>query len=386
MRAVDRSLTLVATALLLVASAACARAPAPASPASGAPSAAGPASAAAPPTAPSGAPAAAPAAAAPSSAAPSAPPRTVKVTLGVLGTTSDGPMFVAYDRGYFKEQGLDVELVPFATSTEMIAPLSTNQLQVGAGGINAGLLNAIQRGVPLKFVADKNHTPPEYKGSGWIVRKDLLDAGAIREPRDLKGRVVGLGSTASVADSELNVLLQRGGLSMSDVEIKDLKYADQPVAFSTKAVDIAYTFEPFSGAVIRAGFADMWLTSGSIIPNHEQSIVMFSPKFAEDADAGTRWMIGYIRGVREMKRAFATLPGDEGVARILTEHTNVKDVNTIRNSPPGAVNPNGYLFGETIQLDQEFWVASGAMAQPVDLAQVIDHSFIDAALQVIGRE
>ena len=241
-------------------------------------------------------------------------------------------------------------------------------------------------GVPLKFVADKNHTPPEYQGSGWIVRKDLLESGAIREPKDLKGRVVGLGSTASVADSELNVLLQRGGLTMNDVEIKDLKYADQPVAFGTKAVDLAYTFEPFSGVVIRAGFADMWLTSGSIIPYHEQSIVMYGAKFAEDADAGARWMMGYIRGIREMKRAFATLPADESVARILTEYTNVKDINTIRNNPPGAVNPNGYMFTETIQLDQDFWFSSGAMPQPVDLATVIDHSFIDAALQQIGKE
>lgn len=378
-----RRLVPLATGILLLTAAACGPGAAPASPASGAPTGAGTTSAPAAPAA-GGTGSAAPAA--PASAAPSAPPRTVKVSLGVLGTTSDGPMFVAYERGYFKEQDIEIELVPFATSTEMIAPLSTNQLQVGAGGVNAGLLNAIARGVPLKFVADKNNTPPDYKGSGWIVRKDLLDSGAIREPKDLKGRVVGLGSTASVADSELNVLLQRGGLTMNDVEIKDLKYADQPVAFSTKAVDLAYTFEPFSGAVIRAGFADMWLTSGSIIPNHEQSIVMYSPKFAEDADAGARWMIGYIRGIREMKRAFATLPGDEDVARILTEHTNVKDVDTIRNSPPGAVNPNGYLFAETIQLDQEFWVASGAMAQPVDLTKVIDNSFIDAALQVVGRE
>jgi hypothetical protein len=44
------------------------------------------------------------------------------------------------------------------------------------------------------------------------------------------------------------------------------------------------------------------------------------------------------------------------------------------------------MFSETIQLDQDFWVSSGAMPQPVDLTQVIDHSFIDAALQVIGRE
>src|SRR5438067_9615094 len=142
-----RGLALLTTGLLLVAAAgACAGAQAPAAPASSAPSA------------PAGSPAAqagaaggrvgtAPAAAAPASAAPSAP-RTVKVTTGVLGTTSDGPMFVAYERGYFKEHGIDVEFVPFATSTEMIAPLSTNQLQVGAGGVNAGLLNAIGRGVP----------------------------------------------------------------------------------------------------------------------------------------------------------------------------------------------------------------------------------------------
>src|SRR5690349_5519051 len=101
--------TLLATALLLLAGAACARPATPATPASSAPSGPAPASAPAPPSAAAAAPA--PAATAPSSAAPSAPPRTVKVALGVLGTTSDGPMFVAYDRGYFKEQGLDVDLV-----------------------------------------------------------------------------------------------------------------------------------------------------------------------------------------------------------------------------------------------------------------------------------
>src|SRR5436305_1651699 len=88
-----------------------------------------PASTAAPST-PRPATAAPATAAAPATSAPSAntPPRTVKVTVGVLGTTSDGPMFVGYERGYFKEQGIEVEFVPFATSTEMIAPLSTDQL------------------------------------------------------------------------------------------------------------------------------------------------------------------------------------------------------------------------------------------------------------------
>src|SRR3954452_22974090 len=47
--------------------------------------------------------------------APLAPPVHVKV--GVVSSVSDSGIFLAQDRGYFQQEGLDVELVPFDSAT-----------------------------------------------------------------------------------------------------------------------------------------------------------------------------------------------------------------------------------------------------------------------------
>src|SRR5262245_36550667 len=75
------------------------------------------------------APAAAPAApngpggsAAPGVASPGPLPAPLKIRMGSVNSLGDGPLYVAYDRGYFTEAGLDVEDVRFDVTTRMMQP------------------------------------------------------------------------------------------------------------------------------------------------------------------------------------------------------------------------------------------------------------------------
>jgi ABC-type nitrate/sulfonate/bicarbonate transport system substrate-binding protein len=62
---------------------------------------------------------------------PGAPPDQVKV--GFLGLiVSNAGIFLAAERGYFEEQGLAIELVPFDSGSRMVPALATNEIQVGA--------------------------------------------------------------------------------------------------------------------------------------------------------------------------------------------------------------------------------------------------------------
>src|SRR5262249_50613170 len=84
-----------------------------------------------------------PATANPPAAAPqatTAPPPPVTVRIGWRSAAiSDGAILLALERGYFKEQGIDLEFTSIAFTPAMMAPLAQNQIEVATGGINAAL-------------------------------------------------------------------------------------------------------------------------------------------------------------------------------------------------------------------------------------------------------
>lgn len=57
-----------------------------------------------------------------------------KIKVGYLPVTGYAPFYLGVEKGYFEEQGLEVELERFVSGSKMIAPLSTGQLDVGAPG------------------------------------------------------------------------------------------------------------------------------------------------------------------------------------------------------------------------------------------------------------
>src|SRR5882757_10345233 len=99
------------------------------------------------------------------------------VTVGIVNTSADAGFLIAQANGYFKDVGLDVKLVPFASAALMIAPLATGELDVGSGTASAGLYNAVLRGVKIKVVADKGSVQEGYDYSTLLLRKDLVDSG-----------------------------------------------------------------------------------------------------------------------------------------------------------------------------------------------------------------
>ncbi len=119
---------------------------------------------------------------------------TLKV--GENGLIQDVPLFIAIERGYFKEQGLTVEPVKFNNSGEQMAPLGTGQIDIGSGGTSTAIFNGIARGAGVKIVADATRNTPSQSVSALVIRKDLFDSGKVKSYADLKGLKVGTGCTS----------------------------------------------------------------------------------------------------------------------------------------------------------------------------------------------
>jgi NitT/TauT family transport system substrate-binding protein len=310
----------------------------------------------------------------------------VKLLVAHQAFSTDGPIHIAQERGYFKEQGLDVELMRFNSTGEQIAALGTGQLAVGVGGVNAALFNAVAGEVPIRIVADKFHARPDYTGLGFMIRSDLLESGKVKTPKDLKGLKIARGQRATANETELVLLLREGGLTLNDIITHDIPYSDIAPALANRSIDGAYAVPPFSHIVESKNFGKMWRPSGTIVRNHQVAVILYSPNFAEkQPDAARGWMIGYLKGVRDFIKAFEKgNPPDDVVAAML-KHGGVKDAAVVRSTPLTPVNPDGFPYIETMKVDLDYFVQSGFVKNPPKLEKVVDRSFADYAVSKLGK-
>lgn len=309
----------------------------------------------------------------------------VKLLAAHQGFATDSPIYIAQERGYFREQGLEVQLIRFNSTSDQIAALGTGELSVGVGGVNAALFNAAARDVPIRIVADKFHAEPSYTGIGWVFRTGLIDSGQIKTAKDLKGMRISRGQRASATETELVALLREGGLTIKDVINQDIAYSDLAPALANGSVDGAFAISPFTEIVEARGFGQMWRTSGSIIPDHMVASILYGPSFVEkQPDAARGWMIAYIKGVRDYIRAWKSGSIPDDVIQAAIKYGNTKDPAAIRRSPLAPINPDGFTYPASMKLDLDYFVEAGYVRDPPALDKVIDRSFADYAVSKLG--
>src|SRR5262249_23168357 len=111
-------------------------------------------------------------------------PQAVRLRFGSPGSVSDAGVLLGDARGAFREQGIEIEFVPFQSALDTAVPLASGDLAAAGGVFGISLLNAVDRGLALKAVADKGGSGPGFEFVQVPVRSDLLTSGAVRTPQD----------------------------------------------------------------------------------------------------------------------------------------------------------------------------------------------------------
>jgi NitT/TauT family transport system substrate-binding protein len=271
----------------------------------------------------------------------------------------------------------------------MIAPLGTGQLDVGGGTVAAGLYNGVSRGINLRIVADKGSIKPGYEYSTLVVRKDLVDSGAYKSLRDLKGRKLAAAAQGAGSESSLNEALKKGGLKFSDVDVVHMGFPEMLTALSNRAIDGGITNEPTLSLVQQKGIA-VRASDVVIYPDQQTAVLLYSEAFMRDRRAlGEKFMVAYVRALREYNAALKDGklmgPGSEEIIRVLIDRTPVKDPEIYRSMIAFAVNPDGGVNVASLENDLSFFRERGLITDPkVKAADVVDESFVNAALRQLG--
>jgi NitT/TauT family transport system substrate-binding protein len=323
-----------------------------------------------------------------SGAAPADPtPQLRTVRFGSPGAISDAGVFIGRERGYFREQGLDVEHVNFQSGPNTVPALANGDLETAGGTLSVALLNALERGIQIKMVADKGTSRAGAEFVQVPVRRALADSGAVRDVADLRGRRVAVASLQSGAEALVARILTRGGLSIGDVDLVPLEYGDMVIAFANNAIDAAYLLEPPLSAAVDRNLVTTWeqgRSSAAFDGVYQAATIVYSGQFAAQTDQARGFMVGYLRGVRDYNDAFVKGIGRGEVVRILIDSTSVKDPALYERMNMAYLDPDGRITRTSMQWDMDYFRQMGYYTGPVTLNDLLETSFAQSAAQQLG--
>lgn len=153
-----------------------------------------------------------------------------------------GPFFIARDKGWLAEEGVEVAFVKIEDAGIRAAALITGDVDATALTLDATPLH-VRRGMPLRFA---------FALASSRGNDALLAASDIETIADLKGKTVAVDAGAS-GRFFVSELLQSVGLSETDITIVDMRQGDAGAAFLAGKVDAAVTWEPYLSRAKRAG-------------------------------------------------------------------------------------------------------------------------------------
>ena len=313
---------------------------------------------------------------------------TTEINIGIANSSSDISFFLAEKKGWFKEERLSIKTLAFNSAANMVVPLGAGHLDIGGGSASAGLYNAVSRGIKLRIVADKASSQPGYGVTKCLISKRHVESGRFKGLRDLRGMTVGMSGPGNSNWGNLWGALKVAGLNFADVKTVNMSYPDHVLALQNNSIDASFTTEPSGTLAIIKGFAVEATSDDKTRPYHASAQILFSEKMASDLDLSTRFMRAYLRAVRYYHGALkeGRLAGEnaEEIISVLTEFTAIKDADVYRIIVPNGIDPDGKIDIQTLKEDYEIYRSQGWIEGDATIEDVLDMSFVEAALKDLG--
>ncbi len=325
--------------------------------------------------------------AAPKAAAPTPRP-LIKAKAGMNMSTSNTPFWIGIERGYYKEIGLDIELVTVQTGPDTIPPLSTGEMLIAAGAIGAAHFNAVLRDIPIKMVLASNTSQQGQSDStGFLVRKDLIDSGKVKEIKDLKGLTIGIASLASASEIATDLMLAQGGLKPGDVNKVTMAMPDMVAALANKSIDVSMNVEPALTQAEDLGVAVLkWKVSDVASPFQWGANNLSPVLWQKNPDLARDFAVAHLRAIRDYADAMGPKKKDRAaVLNYMVKYSSEKNVAVLEKLRPAGVNPDGLNYVDSIGRQLDWYTTQGVVKQPMKVTDIVDNSYAEYALSKLGK-
>ncbi len=297
------------------------------------------------------------------------------VDIGFLPILIYAPMFLALEKGYYAERGLDVRPTPMNSGTDLAVMVSTNDLHLAISGIGPAFWNGIDSGLPLTVIA------PGHEEGIPVATPLMVGADSeITSVDQLAGKRVSVNAPGAT-EYWLNAALETGGLTIEDVDLQFMTFPDAVTAVSTGALDGAMIGEPLATSAVQQGMARI-LTEEFDVEGVQVTAVYANSDWVEgNAETAANFVAAYLQACRDL----VDEPNDPLNLTIIQNYTDVP-MELIAESARPTYQVNGDVHIDNLVMLQEFFSERGLMAYEgtIDPESVIRQDVIDSAVESLG--
>lgn len=254
----------------------------------------------------------------------------VKVGLSKLLSYPGVP--IAIQRGYFKEQNLDVQMVFFDSAQPISVGVASGDIDFGVSGLSAGFYTLAAQG-QLKLIAASAGEEPGFYNLTFVASNKAYDAG-LKSVKELPGKNVAITQLGTSLHYSIGLAAEKFGFPMSAVNVRPLQSNTNVIAaLSGGTIDAAVmpstpTLNPVGKGEIKR---IAWV--GDVTPDWMGSALFTGTKTANTrGDMVKRFLAAYRKGTRDYHDAFAT-PDDKrkdgpdapAMLKLLSDFTGVPE-------------------------------------------------------------
>lgn len=296
-----------------------------------------------------------------------------KIRMGTSSTNvSYLALYAAMHRGFFKEEGIDLELIFMPANLASTAVLTGD---IDYNGAVTGVIGAAVRGQPVKVLIFTVARPLLF----------LVSKKEIKEPRQLKGKKIAGSSPGGSATLLANQVLKQLGLEPGrDVSVLPMagSAASRYAVLESGVVDASLLSVPENIVATEKGFNEL-IFLGDVVEFPQNGFGTSEKRIRENPDEVYRMVRATVRGLQFVWDK----NNHEAVTNILMKQWKVdnrKMTAEMFRHASRVLTKDASVKNESVQVLIDLQRENARVTKPVSVAEVVDYSFVDKARKEIG--
>ena len=305
-----------------------------------------------------------------------------KIRVGALRFTSHSASFIALERGYFADAGLDVELVFFQAAQPMAVAIASGDIDYAVTAVSGGLISLAQKGA-IKVVGGALSEDSNLDGQKILVSDAAFQAG-VTDPSKLGGKSFGItqsGSSFHYMGSQI------AGAEGVELSFKPLQKVGAVIgALKSGQIDawsiVPHIAKPLAGSGAVHIIGDV----KDYVPDYQITTVFTSAKNAADErDMTQSFLSAFSKGVDDYAAAMIDRKdGDDGVNSMVdlihkyvyTDRPREKAAPSIINGTM-RLNSNAALNLASVQHQLDWFKSEDLVDSSISIDDLVDQSYVD---------
>jgi NitT/TauT family transport system substrate-binding protein len=226
-----------------------------------------------------------------------------EVRLGLLHTLSPAPFYIAQERGYFKDEGMEVRFRFFDAAQPIAAAAVSNDIDVGVTALTGGFFNLGEKGL-LKVIGGGLREEKGFEGSAILVSNQAFDSG-LTSAAKLGGHSFAITQFGSSFHYMIGRVAEVSGFDIKTLQLRAVQQVSNMIAaLSTGQVDATIAIASQAKPLVAAHQAHIIGWVGDVVPYQITALFTTARTIQQDETMLHSFAKAYQRGVADYREAF----------------------------------------------------------------------------------